>query len=218
MTLMARPEIKSFADLKGKTVALTVPYDLMTLSMRKMMEQHGIRKEDMRADRDHGLRTARGCLRTGDCVGGHRHPTVRFAHWPRKASTRSALRTSCRRMQFGRRSREQALGARPIRRPSSATSAALPPRIATSMIRRTPTRSGRSSCRRRRVPKRSRANLSPSTTTSTYPVPAAAGRTRCRRLRPRRSRLMGEYGEIPKPVPPTERFIDLRYAKAAGVQ
>jgi ABC-type nitrate/sulfonate/bicarbonate transport system substrate-binding protein len=30
--------------------------------------------------------------------------------------------------------------------------------------------------------------------------------------------LMAEFDEVAKPVPPTSRFIDLRYAKAAGVQ
>jgi hypothetical protein len=30
--------------------------------------------------------------------------------------------------------------------------------------------------------------------------------------------LMAEYDQIPKPVPPTSRFVDLRYAHAAGVQ
>src|SRR5262249_37664012 len=30
--------------------------------------------------------------------------------------------------------------------------------------------------------------------------------------------LMAEYGEIPNPAPPTGRFVDPRYAKAAGVQ
>src|SRR5262245_11032411 len=46
--LMARPEIRSFADLKGKTVALTWPYDLISLSMVKLMEKHGVRKDDVR--------------------------------------------------------------------------------------------------------------------------------------------------------------------------
>jgi len=30
--------------------------------------------------------------------------------------------------------------------------------------------------------------------------------------------LMGEVGAIPKPVPPAERFIDLQYLKAAGIE
>ena len=30
--------------------------------------------------------------------------------------------------------------------------------------------------------------------------------------------LMGEAGVIPTPVPAAERFIDLRYVKAAGIQ
>jgi hypothetical protein len=29
---------------------------------------------------------------------------------------------------------------------------------------------------------------------------------------------MGEVGAIPTPVAPAERFIDLRYLKAAGIQ
>jgi hypothetical protein len=31
-------------------------------------------------------------------------------------------------------------------------------------------------------------------------------------------RIMGEAGELKPPLPPAERFIDLRYLKAAGLQ
>jgi len=31
-------------------------------------------------------------------------------------------------------------------------------------------------------------------------------------------RVMGEAGELKPPLPPAERFIDLRYLKAAGLQ
>jgi len=31
-------------------------------------------------------------------------------------------------------------------------------------------------------------------------------------------RIMGEVGELKAPLPPVERFIDLQYLKAAGIQ
>src|SRR5262249_29358478 len=68
MTLMGRPEIKSVADLKGKTVAFTVSYDLMTVSMRRMMEQHGIKKEDVRLIAITGSGPRAQCLRSGECA------------------------------------------------------------------------------------------------------------------------------------------------------
>jgi hypothetical protein len=30
--------------------------------------------------------------------------------------------------------------------------------------------------------------------------------------------LMGEFGQLPKPLPPATRFVDLSYLKAAGLQ
>ena len=30
--------------------------------------------------------------------------------------------------------------------------------------------------------------------------------------------LMADAGVVPKPAPPAERFVDLRYLKAAGIQ
>jgi ABC-type nitrate/sulfonate/bicarbonate transport system substrate-binding protein len=66
-TILARPEIKNFADLKGKTVALTWPDDLITLSMLKQMGRHGIKPTDVRILVITGAGPRSECLRFGEC-------------------------------------------------------------------------------------------------------------------------------------------------------
>ena len=68
LVLMARPEIKSFADLRSKTVAVTLPYDLITLTMLRLMEQHGIKKDDVRVAAITGSGPRAACLRSGECA------------------------------------------------------------------------------------------------------------------------------------------------------
>src|SRR5262249_5525736 len=65
--LMARSEIKNFADLKGKTIALTWPYDLISLSILKVMEKHGVKKDDVHIKVLTGSGPRAECLRSGEC-------------------------------------------------------------------------------------------------------------------------------------------------------
>jgi NitT/TauT family transport system substrate-binding protein len=45
-SLIARPEIKQFADLKGKTIGLSLAVDTISISTRKLMALHGIKEGD----------------------------------------------------------------------------------------------------------------------------------------------------------------------------
>ena len=67
-SLVAKPEIKSFADLKGKLLGLADEAGTITISTRKLLALHGIREGDFRVKIIEGTPTRFTCLRRGECV------------------------------------------------------------------------------------------------------------------------------------------------------
>jgi ABC-type nitrate/sulfonate/bicarbonate transport system substrate-binding protein len=67
-TLVSRPEVRSFQDLKGKTVALTLIDDAITLSMRQLMENHGLKDGDVQVRLIQGSPPRLQCLMSGACA------------------------------------------------------------------------------------------------------------------------------------------------------
>src|SRR6202030_2799870 len=47
-SLIAKPQIATFADLKGKLIGLSLPVDTISISMRKLLALNGIRDGDYR--------------------------------------------------------------------------------------------------------------------------------------------------------------------------
>jgi ABC-type nitrate/sulfonate/bicarbonate transport system substrate-binding protein len=66
--LVARAEIKSFADLKGKTVAITAPRDGITLWTRKLLALHGLGDGDATLKSIAGSEGRLTCVKSGDCA------------------------------------------------------------------------------------------------------------------------------------------------------
>jgi ABC-type nitrate/sulfonate/bicarbonate transport system substrate-binding protein len=66
-SLIARPEIKSFADLKGKLLGLADEAGTITISTRKLLALHGLRDGDFRVKIIEGTPARFTCLRHGDC-------------------------------------------------------------------------------------------------------------------------------------------------------
>ena len=66
-SLIAKPEIATILDLKGKLVGLADEYGTITLSMRKLMESHGLRRGEFGARIIEGTSARWACLRRGDC-------------------------------------------------------------------------------------------------------------------------------------------------------
>jgi len=66
--LVAKPEIKSFADLKGKLLGLADEAGTITISTRKLLALHGIREGDFRVKIIEGTPTRFTCLRRGECA------------------------------------------------------------------------------------------------------------------------------------------------------
>ena len=67
-SLIARTEIKSFAGLKGKVVGLSTPGDTITLATVRLLALKGIKAADFRAKAVVGTGARFDCLKSGECA------------------------------------------------------------------------------------------------------------------------------------------------------
>ncbi len=67
-SLVAKPEIKSFDDLKGKLVGLADEAGSITISTRKLLALHGLRDGDFRVKIIEGTPARAACLKRGECI------------------------------------------------------------------------------------------------------------------------------------------------------
>ena len=66
-SIIVRPEIKSFADLKGKKITLTAPWDAITLTAQKLLKIHGLKPSDYSFESIPGTEARMACLKAGKC-------------------------------------------------------------------------------------------------------------------------------------------------------
>lgn len=66
-SLIAKPEIKTVAELKGKVVGLADEAGTIAISMRKLLALHGLRHGDFGVKVIEGTPTRWACLHRGDC-------------------------------------------------------------------------------------------------------------------------------------------------------
>jgi ABC-type nitrate/sulfonate/bicarbonate transport system substrate-binding protein len=66
-SLIAKPELKTFADLKGKLLGMADEAGTITLSTRKLLTLHGLKADDFRVKIIEGTPTRYSCLRRGEC-------------------------------------------------------------------------------------------------------------------------------------------------------
>ena len=66
-SIVAKPEISRIEDLRGKLVALADEYGTITLSTRRLLTQHGLRRGEFGARVIEGTSGRWACLRRGDC-------------------------------------------------------------------------------------------------------------------------------------------------------
>ena len=67
-SLIVRPEIKSFADLKGKLIGLSTAGDTITLSAVRLLASKGLKAADFRAKPVVGTSARFECLKSGECA------------------------------------------------------------------------------------------------------------------------------------------------------
>jgi ABC-type nitrate/sulfonate/bicarbonate transport system substrate-binding protein len=68
-SLIVRPGIKSFDDLKGKTLGLSLAVDTISISMRKLLALKGLKATDYQVKELVGTPVRFDCLKKGDCDG-----------------------------------------------------------------------------------------------------------------------------------------------------
>lgn len=66
-SLVAKPGIRSFADLKGKRIGFADQGGSISASMRKLLSQHGLKDGDYEIKVIEGTPARANCLRQGDC-------------------------------------------------------------------------------------------------------------------------------------------------------
>src|SRR6185295_14757552 len=66
-SLIAKPEIKTFADLKGKTIGLSLAVDTISISTRKLMALNGVKEGEFKVKELVGTPARADCLRKSSC-------------------------------------------------------------------------------------------------------------------------------------------------------
>ena len=66
-SLIAKPEIGTAADLRGKVIAMSTPADTISLSTRLILAGHGIKDGDYRSKELVGSNARGNCLISGEC-------------------------------------------------------------------------------------------------------------------------------------------------------
>src|SRR5712671_2580835 len=66
-SLIVKPEIASYADLKGRLIGLSLPIDTISISMRKLLALHGLGAADYRVKELVGTPVRFDCLKAGEC-------------------------------------------------------------------------------------------------------------------------------------------------------
>jgi ABC-type nitrate/sulfonate/bicarbonate transport system substrate-binding protein len=67
-SLIAQPQIKSFDDLRGKTVGLSLPIDTISIATRMLLEKHGLPEGAYRTKELVGTPVRADCLTRGECA------------------------------------------------------------------------------------------------------------------------------------------------------
>ena len=66
-SLIVKPQIQHFAELKGKTLGLSLPVDTISISMRKLLALKGLGEADYSVKELVGTPVRFDCLKRGEC-------------------------------------------------------------------------------------------------------------------------------------------------------
>ncbi len=215
-SLIVKPDIKTFADLKGKNVGLSLAVDTISISTRKLLAMNGVKEGDFKVKELVGTPARSDCLKKGECDAvplGQPEDLVLMKQGYRRlgvstdAMSNFQFVVSAVRRSWGEKNKDALV--RYVRA------------LATSY------RYMRESANRDDV-----VRVAVDTTGTSEEI---ARETLALYFEPDRGvvpkqgeidvkgfseviRVMGEAGELKPPLPSAERFIDLQYLKAAGLQ
>ena len=66
-SLIAKPEIKSYDDLRGRLIAMSLPVDTISIATRMLLEKHGLKEPAFRTKELIGTPIRAKCLSDGEC-------------------------------------------------------------------------------------------------------------------------------------------------------
>ena len=215
-SLIVKPEIRSFADLRGRTVGLSLAVDTISISARKLMAMNGVREPEFKVRELVGTPARSECLIKGGCDAvplgqpedfqlmkqGYRRLGVSTDAMPNFQFTVSAVRRS-----WGEKNKEALV--RYVRALAASFRFMRDPANREEVVRTIVETTGSTE---------EIARL----TLQLYFEPD-------RGVIPKQGEIdvkgfdqvvqtMGEVGELKSPLPSAERFYDLQYLKAAGLQ
>jgi ABC-type nitrate/sulfonate/bicarbonate transport system substrate-binding protein len=214
--VIARPEVRAYADLEGKLLGVAAENGSITLSIRRLLAQNGVKREDFRARFVDGTPARLDCLTAGDCDAvplGQPHDFVAMRRGyrllgystdavPEYLYTVTAARrewAAANKDTLVRYARALASAFQFIRDPANRA------RVTQTIVDTTGFASGNAQLtlglyfepERRVLPRAGEINM--------QGVEAVIA-------------LMAEGGTLMPPLPSAERFVDLQYLRAAGIQ
>lgn len=215
-SLIVNPQIKTFADLQGKVVGLSTPGDTITLSTVRLLAHRGIKSSDFKTKAVVGTGARFDCLKAGECAAvpmgqpddlaaiRQGYPRLGFNY---EAGADLIFNVDMARREWGEKNQEtlvrfvRAFGAA-YEFINDAKNRAEVERIIAESLKTSPETAREIFApyhdpAKKVLPKRGEIDL------------AAFNRVLA---------LMADAGVVPNPAPPAERFVDLRYLKAAGIQ
>jgi ABC-type nitrate/sulfonate/bicarbonate transport system substrate-binding protein len=213
--MVARPDIKTFADLKGKTLTEPSSTDPITLTARKLMEMHGLKDGDVDIKYISGSQPRVDCLKSGMCAAASLSQPSVFAAFD------AGFHTLAMHIESGPllyvvdivdRSWAEAhsdIVVRYIRATASAMRFIQDPRNADAVVS--------AAMEITRQPEnRAREMLSYFWDAKNDVLPRQ-GEIDVSKVKATIA-LFGQNGILKDPLPAPERFVDLRYAQMAGIQ
>ena len=215
-SLMVRPEIASFADLKGKVVGLSLAVDTISISMRKLLALNGLGTADYRVKEMVGTPARSDCLKKGECdavpLGQPEDLLLMQQGYRRLGISNDVMPNFQFIVSAARRSWAEAnkdLVVRYVRGLASAYRFMRQPANRDEVVRVVIETTGSSEEIARQTlalyfePER-----------GVFPQEAELDMKGLEQV----IRFMAEAGELKPPLPSPERFVDLQYLRAAGIQ
>jgi len=215
-SLIVQPDIRSFKDLKGKLLGLSLKVDTISISTRKLLALHGLRDGDYRVKELVGTPLRSKCLQGGECTGvplgqpedfiaikqGYRRLGISNEAVPNFLFTVSAARR-----RWAEENKEAVV--RYVRALASACRYLREPGNRDDIIKTVEEKTGSSAEIARQV-----LALYFDPDRGVFPKQAELDLQGLNQV----IQFMAESGEVAAPLPKAERFVDLQFLRGAGIR
>lgn len=215
-SLIVRPEIKSYAQLKGKTVGLSLAVDTISISTRKLLAINGLKETDFTVKELVGTPARADCLKRGECdavpLGQPEDFQLIDQGYRRLGVSTDAMSNfqfivSAVRRAWGEKNKSALLGY--VRALAASYRYMRDPAKRDEIVGIVTETTGASETIARHI-----LQLYFEPERGVFPKQGEIDVKGFGEV----IRVMGEAGELKAPLPAVERFIDLQYLKAAGLQ